>query len=69
MMRINRVATCSSQRSTKHVWRGFGSSKPDEADAREAEPRGFDSSKPDGADAWEMEQRGFDSNEANGAGI
>ena len=69
MMRINRVATCSSQRSTKHVRRGSGSSKPDGADAREAEQRGFDSSKPDGADAWETEQHGFDSNEANAAGI
>ena len=53
MMRINRVATCSSQRSTKRVRRGFGVGR----------------SKPDGADAREAEQRGFGSNEANGAGI
>ena len=54
---------------TRSEQRGFGSSKPDGADAREAEQRGFDSSKPDGADGRETEQRGFDSNEANGAGI
>ena len=54
---------------TRSEQRGFGSSKPDGADAREAEQHDFGSSKPKDADVWEMEQRGFDSNEANGAGI
>lgn len=68
-MRINRVATCSSQRSTKHVRRGFGvgRSQLDGADAQETEQRGFDSRKPDGADAWETEQHDFGSSKPDGA--
>ena len=54
---------------TRSEQRGFGSSKPDGADAREAERRGFGSSKPDGADAREAEQHDFGSSKPKDADV